>query len=265
MIGRLSKNEDAPIRLINLPMLSPEGEPLCPTLRPLDWVLKKRGKVGEYDWESLFQGNPRPRGAKVFRDVQFYDELPVGPYRVAFGIDCAFAEKSRADFSVGLALAAYDRRDPNTRRLIDTLYYVLLVHHVQVESPAFAQILKGMCVAWPGAPMRWYCYGPEIGTAQHLRDLGITTLQAISMSADKFVRAQPAAAAWNAGKILVPKGAPWLAEFIREILGFTGVKDRHDDQVDALAAAYDLLAAGCAFQVGGTVTGERKIRSLGGF
>jgi predicted phage terminase large subunit-like protein len=58
---------------------------------------------------------------------------------------------------------------------------------------------------------------------------------------DKFIRAQPVAAAWNAGKVLVPRSAPWLEAFIAEVCGFTGIDDDHDDQVDALAAAFDVL------------------------
>jgi predicted phage terminase large subunit-like protein len=41
--------------------------------------------------------------------------------------------------------------------------------------------------------------------------------------------------------VLVPRKAAWLAEFLDEVTTFTGVKDAHDDQVDALAAAYALF------------------------
>jgi hypothetical protein len=41
--------------------------------------------------------------------------------------------------------------------------------------------------------------------------------------------------------VLLPKQAPWLNSFVSEVCGFTGVKDRHDDQVDALAAAFDCI------------------------
>jgi phage terminase large subunit-like protein len=33
------------------------------------------------------------------------------------------------------------------------------------------------------------------------------------------------------GSVLLPKNAPWLEEFVAELLSFPG---RHDDQVDAL-------------------------------
>jgi predicted phage terminase large subunit-like protein len=60
--------------------------------------------------------------------------------------------------------------------------------------------------------------------------------------ADKFVRAQPTAAAWNQGKILLPAEAPaWVDPLLAEVHGFTGVRDRRDDQVDAMVAAHDAL------------------------
>jgi predicted phage terminase large subunit-like protein len=62
--------------------------------------------------------------------------------------------------------------------------------------------------------------------------------EAVPAVTDKFVRAQPVAAAWRAGKVMVPRTAPWLGAFLGEVLSFTGVKDAHDDCVDSLAGAF---------------------------
>lgn len=263
MIGRLVAKDRSRYKWINLPAINERGEPLWPSERPLEWLEEQRAQ-SEYDWESLFMGNPRPKGSKVFRDANLYDDLPTGGYRVAIGADCAYSESKKADWSVGLALAAYDVRD-TTGRVVDTQFFVLLVHRLQVESPAFAKVLDGMATAWPGAPMWWYTGGAELGVAQHLRKEGATQLRAIPAPADKFIRAQPVAAAWNRGKIFVPRDAPWVAEFLKEVLGFRGVKDVYDDQVDALAAAYDALVAGGGMRIDARVSGARKMRSLGGF
>lgn len=264
LIGRQSDPDgDAPMKLINLPALALDGTYLWESMRPAAWWEAKRAK-SDYDWESLFQGNPRPKGSKVFRDAHLYDELPPGGYRVAIGVDCAYSENKKSDYSVGLALAAYDIRD-TTGRIVDTQYYVLLVHRVQIDSPAFSKILNGMSVAWPGSPMWWYMAGPEKGVAQHIRNEGARMLRAIPATVDKLIRAQPVAAAWNRGKIFVPRDAPWVAELLKEVLGFTGVKDLHDDQVDALAAAFDALVAGGGQTIDVKVSGPRQNRSLGGF
>jgi predicted phage terminase large subunit-like protein len=49
------------------------------------------------------------------------------------------------------------------------------------------------------------------------------------------------AAAWQDGRLFLPRRAPWLSDFLAELGAFTGVDDLNDDQVDALAAAFDSL------------------------
>ena len=64
-------------------------------------------------------------------------------------------------------------------------------------------------------------------------------LSELAPRGDKFVRAQPVATAWNEGRVRVPassQGASWLGPFLDTVCRFTGVSDRHDDDVDALAA-----------------------------
>jgi predicted phage terminase large subunit-like protein len=93
------------------------------------------------------------------------------------------------------------------------------------------------------APASAYAASTEMGGIEFVRDGGIRINGRVA-KLDKFSRAIPVAAAWNAGKILLPRSAPWLDAFVSEVCGFTGVKDRHDDQVDALAAAFDELHDG---------------------
>jgi predicted phage terminase large subunit-like protein len=50
---------------------------------------------------------------------------------------------------------------------------------------------------------------------------------------DKEVRFNAACAPIEAGKVVLPRNAPWLAEFRRELLGFP--RANHDDQVDSVS------------------------------
>lgn len=227
LAGRLIK---AGWEEFRLPAISDEGQPLWPERWTLERLLELKEQLGPYGWESLYQGRPRPKGSKVFRDVQYYSELPP-VFRAGFGVDCAYTEKTIADRSVCLTMLE-----------ANGLYYIVDLYSEQVDSPAFGRMLKMKQAGYPGAPMLWYGSGPESGVAQHLREQGAYELDYRAATADKFVRAQPVAAAWNAGKVLVPADAPWLVDFLAVVLGFTGVKDKRDDEVDALAAAYDVLA-----------------------
>ncbi|GMV18336.1 MAG: hypothetical protein AMXMBFR56_65600 [Polyangiaceae bacterium] len=206
------------------------GEALWPSHKPVEFFDEER--KNEYWWASLYQGEPRPRGAKLFRDPIRYTKLP-RVYRVGYGVDLAYTAKTQRDFSVCIELWREDR--PNEL----PLFYVVEVDRRQVQAPDFSAALKAK-LEGKGAPLRWYAYGPELGIGDFLRRDGLY-LQALPARGDKFVRAQDVAAAWNDGRVLVPHEAPWLAAFLDELREFTGVGDLHDDQVDALGAAFDLL------------------------
>jgi predicted phage terminase large subunit-like protein len=77
---------------------------------------------------------------------------------------------------------------------------------------------------------------------QMLRDIDPTLrIHEIAPSQDKFLRAQPLAAAWNDDRVLVPENAPWVDEYLTEFEAFTGVDDDEDDQVDATAHLFNAL------------------------
>jgi phage terminase large subunit-like protein len=260
---------------VHLPALNERGEGLWPARRPLAWY-HQRLKDNEYDWWSMFMGEPRPRGGAVFGDVTLYDALP-SFYRVAIGVDLAYTAKTYADYSVAVVLAtAPDPNDPEQQ-----LFYVLDVVRLQVQAPTFAERLKLLSETYPGARMMAYAYGTEMGNISWLRKEGVRIIGK-SMTGDKFVRAQPVAAAWKHGRVLLPRTrgavdptlpegearrAPeWLNDFIGEVAVFTGISDPNDDQVDALAPAYDLLArkkkqddGGSGVVVAGTPLEDRPV------
>ena len=55
----------------------------------------------------------------------------------------------------------------------------------------------------------------------------------------KLVRATPAIIKCEAGQVYLPESAPWLEEFVAELVQFTGIEgqDAADDQVDAFSYA----------------------------
>jgi predicted phage terminase large subunit-like protein len=170
-------------------------------------------------------GSPLPRGGALFRDVYFYGALPER-MKVAIGVDLAYSTKSKSDYSVAVVLGEHEGR-----------YYLLDVVRVQLAAPDFRVRLAALTAKYRVTPSA-YVSGLEKGVLDMFGDFG-THVRARPAIYDKFTRAQPVAAAWNAGKVLLPRNAPWLDPLVTELLAFTGVKDRKDDQVDALAAAFD--------------------------
>ncbi len=177
-------------------------------------------------------GSPRPRGGAVYATLenQTYEKLPDGPPDgQAVGIDLAYTAKTYSDWSVSVSGVRYG----------DTLY-ITDVSRKQCDVNAFSGVIKDAQKVLRGAPVWWFVGGVEKGVVTLLRTLGIHVHSVVAKT-DKFVRAQPSATAWNAGKIKIPFHAPWLADFLSEVCTFTGVSDAHDDQVDALAALFHPL------------------------
>jgi hypothetical protein len=215
---------------------------LWPDFMSLAELQLRRRTVGPYGWESQYQGAPRPRGGSLFGDPTLYTELPF-QYREAWGIDLAYTEKTAGDWSVLLRLLEWHEGEA------PPMYYVAHVRREQVRAPVFKQIVRQEMGHKLWMRPRWYATGPELGAADFFGepdgpDKPGIPLNVLAPIGDHFVRAQPVAAAWNEGRVLVPADSeryPWAGQFIEEVLNFSGIQDTHDDDIDALAAGFDEL------------------------
>lgn len=218
---------------VNLPALDPTGTiPLWAEKRPLAFLLERQRVLGPYSWASLFMGQPRTREGRVFRDVVLCkrEDLPA-TMRIAIGVDLAYTAATRADWSVAVVVGLHAGK-----------VYVLDVVREQLEAPAFAEVLKELVAAYPGVRPRWYAAGTEKAAGQFIRKLGVP-LAMLAPRGDKFIRAQPVAAAWNAGNVPIVQEAEWAEGFVERVGEFTGSGGAEvDDEVDALAAGFDVLA-----------------------
>ena len=222
---------------ITLPaIVSEPGKPdrsLWPERWSLDALLEIKAQLGLYGWSSLYQQEPVDKGSRVFGDV-VYGDLPktATGYQVAIGVDLSYSGKVRSDHSVAVVMAQWEGA-----------YYILDVISKQCQAPEFAKELIKLAGRYPGAPMRFLRNTVEQGSADLMQALGVSTLTSLLSPVDKFQRAQPVSAAWNAGRINIPKGAAWAPDLVHVISSFTGDDDPRDDEVDALAGAYSLLPA----------------------
>jgi predicted phage terminase large subunit-like protein len=222
---------------VTLPALDAAGRALWPERYTVERLTEIRETLGEYGWASLYMQSPRPRGGALFRDVMFYDKLPE-TFRIGKGIDLAYTAKTRADKSAAVVLLESGG-----------LYYVVDVRAVQLPVPEVMDILATVDPTYPG-PWHWYTSSTETGVAELATATAGVTVIGERAREDKFMRAQGVAAAWNAGRVLLPRHAPWLDSFVSEVCGFVGIGDRHDDQVDALASAFQRLGGSIAMAPG---------------
>ncbi len=227
LCGRLLKTSDK-WQKIHLKALSDENEPLWPELHDLEDLEERKLTMGEYNFNSLYQGEPMQRGGALFNAVFTYSELPnLGRYSI--GVDFAYSAKTHADYSVAVVM-----------KEVDGLFYIVDVVRKQVDAPRFAAILKPLQETY-GCFIHWYTGGQEKGIADFMRQQGLR-VKDLRAQGDKFIRAQSTSASWNAGKILLPQEKqPWMQSFLAEVLDFTGTGDAHDDCVDGLVSAFDAL------------------------
>jgi len=236
LIGRLEADG---WEVVNLPAITAEDESLWPSQRPREFLRQREREVGPYEWAALYMGQPRARGGAVFSATPTTYATPPGELTRGIGLDLAYSAKTSADWSVAVVMGKAGSG-------ADARYYVLDVLRAQMRASDFAQQLAALRTRWPHTASRIYAGGADRGALDFLalpppRGVGLQ-VEVKTAVGDKYSRATPLAAAWNAGRVLVREGAAWLPDLCDEVARFTGQGDAHDDQVDAMAAAFDLLA-----------------------
>lgn len=212
----------------------PTERALWPDVRPLDNLKRIRREVGEYNWFSWFQGEPRPPDSNLFQSAAMvYDRIPES-YQIAIGLDLGFTEFGDSSAAVVMA------RDNNS------IYYILRVEEWRKNIVAVSRGIKALQQSFPTASLFQYVSGNEKGTLDLLREPphGIDIF-GVPARYNKYARAMPCADRWNRGDIRIPKLAAWdIPAFVNQIKSFTGLEGDHDDMVDAMVSAFDALDGG---------------------
>lgn len=251
LIGRLAKRGGWIV--INLAAIAGEddilgrepGEALWPEMFPLDVLEERKFELGEFDFAALFQGTPRPRGGTVYGEPHYYDPAVTSfeGCRIVLSADPAASEKTSADYSVGFVMSVRGQGK-------EAVGYVRHIYRKQVQIPELVKVLVSLQITWGNTAINVESVGGFKAIPQMLRALGLERVNEIVPIGDKFTRAQPSAAAWNVGRILVPSDAPpWLGAFLDEVARFTGVNDKNDDQVDAMSHGWNHIAPRSIFDV----------------
>jgi predicted phage terminase large subunit-like protein len=254
LIGRLLAEGGWDV--INLPALAEDrdplgrkpGEPLWRERFDRERLLKIQ-KRNQFTFDSLYQGKPTPKGARLFYGPpRYYD--PKDPTlnglrgcHVLIGADPAATEKTTADHSAAVAMAVQPPFDNPT-------IYILDVYREQVEVPRQARDLLAFQRKNFGAKLWVEAVAGFKAVPQLIKDLAPGVLvEGITPKGDKRQRAERYASAWNDGRVLLPKSdphlpgstvaPPWVAQYIKELQRFTGKPGGEDDQVDASANAFN--------------------------
>ncbi len=224
---------------LNLPAVRTDADgtehALWPDVKPLSWLDTKRMPssleyVGDYAWSTQYQGRPVPPEGALFGPPRWFDAMPEGAHVVVIGFDFGYGPEGSSDHSVAVVLA-----------FLDGIYYVHDVRRVRATLADMATSFKSIMRDYP-YPVRYGCYmGANEKGILNLLFQDDVAIERMPARHNKFTRAQRTANAWKAGRILVRRGQPWSGAFAREVEFFTGNEKAHDDQVDALVSAFDLV------------------------
>jgi predicted phage terminase large subunit-like protein len=265
--GRIMKGETADMwEVINVPAISDDawiigedgerrmaGDPLWPQEYPMSKLVEIRLTVGEYDWASLYMGRPIAKGARVFYEPHLFElgRFAYDGHRACNVIDPATTESTKADYS---AIGTFAMQGFG----VQSVMWVLHMQRMQVETPKLCRFALEYQRSSTWGRNLLLCVEAVAGfkaVPQILKDMepGLN-IHPITPRGDKFTRTQPVAAAWNDGRVLVPEEAPWdRRAFLGEVNDFTGTGDAHDDMIDVLAHAWNVL-----YREGPSVIGSRR-------
>ena len=241
-----------------------EGEALWPEQWPIEALQPMMGTTA---WDSLYQQNPVPRTGGVFPAENWqrvtHPGIAANGWRKARFWDTA-STKGGGDWTVGVLMAV----DPDNR------VWVLDVVRERLDSAGVEKKLVEVAAQdGTSTAIRYEEAKAAAGkatTQAYARLLIGYDFRGIPVSGTKADRATLYSAAQQ-NKLVNLCEAPWVPAFIEEHKRFP--KGRHDDQVDAAAAAFVFLTAGGAVSITSAsevVVGDpvdairRRIRERGG-
>jgi predicted phage terminase large subunit-like protein len=202
-------------------VLSPEREPL----HVLD-VLKQQ--IGSDAFSAQYQQMPAPPGGAMIKRhwIMRYKELPLRSewLQIFQSWDTANKGGPENDWSVCTTwLLARGKR-----------WYLVDVWRGRVDYPALKTQVQSQARSWKARRVLVEDAGAGISLVQELRSK-VPGIIAVKPEKDKVTRMAVASAKFEAGQVLLPERAHWLADLEAELFVFPG--SRHDDQCDSISQA----------------------------
>ena len=212
------------------------GEALSPEREPLDVLDALKLQIGSDAFSAQYQQAPAPPGgAMIKRDwIVRYKEPPTISERLMTlqSWDTASKGGPENDWSVCTTwILARPKR-----------WYLVDVWRRRVDYPALKTAVQTLAKRWSARRVLVEDAGAGTSLVQELKGR-VSGIVAVKPQGDKASRMAVASAKFEAGQVLLPERAPWLADFEAELFVFPG--GRHDDQCDSVSQA--LLESNLSF------------------
>ena len=209
------------------------GTALHPEHESLETLRGLQKDLGTYDFGAQYQQAPVPEGgAMVKREwIRWYDKPPerTSKTKILLSIDPASKDGPHNSYSA-LATIQVEGDD----------YYVLDMMRGRFDFPELREKTLALAERYKPTAILIEDTSSGTGLAQELRRKGLYRIKAVPVERDKVTRLFVQTAKFEAGRVHLPKDAPYLADLLAELLAFPHGKN--DDQVDSItqALAYKL-------------------------
>jgi predicted phage terminase large subunit-like protein len=232
--------------VVNLPAIAPEdehwtydtlwgprehrreaGDPLHPVREPLLVLEALRRTLGECAFSAQYLQSPVPLGGGIVKsDWLRYYELQDKPETfdsIVQSWDTANKESELADYSVCTTWGV--KRDQ---------LYLLHVLRKRMEYPDLKRAVTEQARDWRANIVLIEDKASGTQLIQELRQT-MSKIKGVKPVGDKVMRMLAQTAAIENGRVLLPKEAYWLQDYLQELVTFP--KAKYDDQVDSTAQA----------------------------
>ena len=227
------------------------GEWLPGRFTPEQWQRVKANLIEKSPrmWYAKFQQRPvAPEGAifKVYEQLRFEESSADGEYiappedgPVYIFADTSYGRGKSSDYSVAMVWRL-ERKPRETFRLLE-------VYRQRVPFPTLKRDMLALCRKYGPKAVVIEDYGS--GTSLIQEFMLPVDGQRLPVRAwrprrdqDKDARAWAVTPYLAQGKVVVPKRAPWLGAFLKELADFQGEGSiEHDDQVDTFSMSLILM------------------------
>jgi len=213
------------------------GDVLHPERESLSSLEQTRLGMGTMDFAAQYQQSPVPEEGNLihWRWFNFYDTPPDSAPKdeIIVTWDTALSSKDLSSYSVGIVM-----------RVRGDDVYILDVVRQQLEYPDLRRRVVELHHRWRHDSNSYALVIEKKGSGMSLiqdleREHKIRAI-AIDPIGDKIMRMASQTAKIEAGHVFLPRSAPWLGEFQKELMAFP--RGRSDDQVDALSQGLAYIA-----------------------
>jgi predicted phage terminase large subunit-like protein len=202
-----------------------QGELLHPVHESVDTLIELKREMGPIAFSAQYQQSPIPPGGTIIKRkwLKTYDELRSRPGdRIVMSWDIALSEMETGDYAACVVLL-----------IREEVFFVLEVVRGRFPFETLKAKVMELKQRYQVSTLLIEESPISLGLIQSLRERSINVMT-YKPDTDKRARLIAQSDLFAGGSVRLPRHAPWLEEFVAELLAFPG---RHDDQVDALTQA----------------------------